>query len=209
MKHILIIANGEAVPKEKVAQLITDDTHIICTDGGYQHCAYYNLTPHVIIGDFDSFKGEKVADDIKKIERPDQNSSDMQKALKYAYDLNPTSIDIINCFGRRNDHTLSNLFILNALTFSFPVKMHDAFGFYFTLKPGWHAFRNNRNQHCSIFALDDVDNVQTTGFAFPVNREMLKAPFNGSSNQIISDNATISFDQGKVLIYLLDKNYVD
>ncbi len=91
-------------------------TNIVALDGAAEFLRSKNIIPAVIIGDFDKvtkstvdfFAQKDVV--IEKLE--DQNSTDLDKGIKYCLEHSATSINIYNSIGGRLDHTLYNTRIL-------------------------------------------------------------------------------------------------
>lgn len=91
-------------------------SNIIALDGAAEILRKNNIVPQIIIGDFDKvtkstldyFAQKSV--EIIKIE--DQNSTDLDKGIRYCLDHNASTINIYNAIGGRMDHTLYNTRIL-------------------------------------------------------------------------------------------------
>ncbi len=207
MKKIVIIANGEA-PDEKLLRLIINGaSYIIAADGGINICLANNITPDCLIGDLDSHNSiPQQMSHIKTLQIPDQNTTDLQKALTHAATLNPDLIEVCAAFGKRSDHGLGNLLILHSFAANSKLIMHDSFGTFTLLKPGEEYFKNKKGQTVSIFSLFAVSGIQLNGFEFPIIEEELQSPFLGVSNKIIEVVASIKFEQGKLLVYELNKD---
>ncbi len=132
MKHIahlnlenapqtIILANG-SFPKSTfclqfIDEWITSDGEIklVCCDGAINKLSHYtDKLPDYIVGDLDSITielKEKLQDRI--IYRPDQNSNDLSKAIRFTADeLKQQDILILGATGEREDHTLANITLL-------------------------------------------------------------------------------------------------
>ena len=205
MKKIVIIANGEAPDDKFLKRLIKEANYIIAADGGIDTCLTNNIRPDCLIGDLDSFDSFPVAlsQSIKILRIPDQNTTDMQKALAYAATLNPDVIEVCAAFGKRTDHSLGNIFILHSHASASKLIMHDNFGTFTLLKPGIEKFTNKKGRTISLFSLSDISNIQLNGFEFSIDKESLSTLFLGVSNKICKDEASIKFDKGKLLVYEL------
>jgi thiamine pyrophosphokinase len=207
LKKIVIIAKGEPPTPDQLKTIKTQYDYIIAADGGICWCLDNDVTPDCLIGDMDSFDSLPVgiSQSTKLLRIPDQNTTDMQKALAYAASLNPEVIEVFASFGKRTDHSLGNVFILNNYSARPKLIMHDHFGTFSILMPGIEKFSNKKGQTISLFALSELLDIQLDGFEFPVNREKLATPFLGVSNMIAKDSASISFEKGKLLVYQLDQ----
>ncbi|KAA3615116.1 MAG: thiamine diphosphokinase [Calditrichaeota bacterium] len=208
MKKIVIIANGEVPDGRFLKNLVKSANYVIAADGGLDICLANNIIPDCLIGDLDSFNSFPIS--ISKstniLRIPDQNTTDIQKALAHAATLNPQTIEICASFGKRTDHSLGNIIILNSYASDTKLIMHDNYGTFTSLKPGTTRFKNKKGQTVSLFSLVDVSNIHLSGFEFPLDRNNLVPPFLGVSNKICEDEAEIKFDKGKLLIYELNKD---
>ena len=87
--------------------------NMIVLDGAAE---FIKATPLVIIGDFDKVTKSTLDHfqnlGAKIIKIDDQNSTDLDKGIKYCLEQNATSINIHNAIGGRMDHTLYNTRIL-------------------------------------------------------------------------------------------------
>ena len=113
-KNWLIIANAGANISCDFNKLLTPNTRVLVCDGAYELIKKYYISVDIILGDFDSISMEELAfvkynKLIKCIETPDQNKTDLEKAIEYISKYNPKSIRIINALENRLDHTLYNL----------------------------------------------------------------------------------------------------
>ena len=112
----LIIANGETLIREKARQL-AEGKNVLALDGAAMQCLAYEIEPDLVIGDFDSLTQSDIAilknkNNIELRHDACQNSTDLEKALKYLEALQPTSVTICHATGYRLDHSLYNLRLL-------------------------------------------------------------------------------------------------
>jgi thiamine pyrophosphokinase len=210
VKKIVIIANGERPDITFFKKHVKDANYVIAADGGIKICLANNITPDCLIGDLDSAGSipENLSGKTKIIHVSEQNTTDMQKALIHAETLNPEIIEVFAAFGKRTDHSLGNIFILQGYVADTKLIMYDPFGYFTLLKPGVHEFNNKKGQTISLFSFSDISNIQLSGFEFPIDSQKLAAPFLGVSNKIIEDVASIQFDEGRLLVYVLNKNEI-
>lgn len=112
----LIIGNGPLVPKELLVKF-SENRIIMALDGAVVPCIKENIVPDIVLGDFDSI-------DVSAVERlkekykinfiysPDQNSTDLEKGLRYVANFNPHSVYVCQATGLRLDHSIHNLRLL-------------------------------------------------------------------------------------------------
>ncbi len=113
MKFIIIANLSAAISLADFDSAGEEEVKIVALDGVANHLLKINIIPYAIIGDFDSitqdtieyFKVYKVI--LCKID--DQNTTDLDKGIKFCKKNGATEIIIINAFGGdRIDHILMN-----------------------------------------------------------------------------------------------------
>ena len=200
---VAIIADGEKV--NDIGIILKDADIIIAADGGANLCRSQKIKPAYIIGDLDSITYENMEffSDSKFIEIPEQDQTDLQKALDYALSLNPTKIKIISVFGKRADHSLGNILIFQNYDESIPVEVYDNFGVMTFYSPGKYELKLQLGQKISFFSLIPIINLSLKGFKNQVNNADFQRNFIGVSNVVISQKCTIEFQKGKLISYII------
>lgn len=89
----------------------------VCADGGIEYAHKLNITPDLIIGDFDSCDRNLLDEFIKKGVKVqkfpvEKDFTDTQLAVDAAVDMGCDEITIIGGIGYRLDHTIANVHIL-------------------------------------------------------------------------------------------------
>ncbi|MDE6657231.1 MAG: thiamine diphosphokinase, partial [Oscillospiraceae bacterium] len=112
IKTCVIIAGGDVTEKIN----IPEHALIICADCGYSHALAQNICPDIIVGDFDSYKGQ-LPENSKIIYLPtEKDVSDTWYAVQYAHEQGYSRFEIYGaCGGERIDHTIANLQLLHAM----------------------------------------------------------------------------------------------
>lgn len=111
----IIFASGDcSLTENEIQEICKGSSIIIAADGGALHALRANITPNIVVGDFDSLKEidlEKLGSLGSKIIRhpTDKDETDFELALNHALELKPNSIIIIGGLGGRLDHTLGNV----------------------------------------------------------------------------------------------------
>lgn len=118
----LIIAAGELAPAEQVRRVLSGFVPdlVICADGGLAHAETLGLTPHLIVGDFDSVSGPLLErhrrQGVMLQELPTaKDETDTEVALAAALARGATELVLLGATGTRLDHTLANLLLLTGL----------------------------------------------------------------------------------------------
>ena len=201
---IAIIANGLAPSKKLLAQTLTNVDIIVAADGGAETCRELDIQPDFIVGDLDSVSEEtkRYFKDASVILMYDQNYSDMQKAIAFSLSKDPEKLKIYSAFGKRSDHTFSNLLIFSGMDIPVPFELYDNFGILSLLHPGQHKLKGNAGEPVSLFSITPLQNLSINGLKYPVSRQNFKSFFNGSSNQFTEEDASVEFDSGHLFVYL-------
>lgn len=113
----VIVAGGNKPSKALISSYIKNIDLIIGADKGSEYLYDYEITPHVILGDFDSINKEK----LKKIEEnqveiikfpPEKDYTDTEIAIIEAMKRGADIIYLFAGIGTRVDHSLGNIGLL-------------------------------------------------------------------------------------------------
>ncbi len=207
MKRCLIVCAGQIEPGDLLDAGLTGQEYIIAADAGYLACRGLGLTPHVIIGDFDSAPLPDTG--IPVITHPvEKDDTDSMLAVKHGLGLGYTQFVILGGLGGRLDHTLANIQTLHYLA------QAGGQGF---LHGGNTTLTTVRNGSLtlgrqpgivSVFALDGpCRGVTEQGLYYPLQDAILTGSFPlGVSNFFIEDTATISVKEGTLLVALIKES---
>jgi len=206
-KSIVIIANGETL-KQKLKDFISKNDIIIAADGGVINCQIAGIIPDYIIGDLDSVQPDinKNFPDAEIILNPDQETTDMEKALNLAISLKPMKIKVFSFFGKRIDHTFGNILIFHKmieqiLDKSIELEIFDNFGNMKILTSGKHKIRGNIGSVVSLFSIDPIQNLTLKGFRYNLENQDYPNTFLGISNVYETEICEINFDSGILFLY--------
>ena len=203
--NIVIIANGEEIKQEIIKNELTDDPIIIAADGGLLLCRKLNILPHYILGDFDSIP-VKIIEEYKSsklIPRPNQNFTDLQKALEFASSINPMKITIFAATGKRTDHAFANLLIFASYKGKANLQLFDNYGIMKLHLPGKHFIGGKKGQTISFFSLKSVTKLSLIKVKYPIRNMNITGHFFSLSNEFISDKCSLEFEKGKIVSYIL------
>ncbi len=202
-KTILIVANGRRPAESLVRHVRKKADYIIAADGGLAHCHYYNLSPDCLIGDLDSYNPRQAVSlaEERIVRVPDQNRTDLQKALAYAGGLDPAGVMIIGALGGRADHNLANLIIFNNHNDSWPLTLYDDYGCFKLLDPGENRLADPPGTIISLFTFSGARGVRTRGLKYALQNETIDVSFTGLSNVVSEQPASVSLSDGRLLLY--------
>lgn len=201
---ILIIANGHSPESRLLQKLAGEASRIIAINGGSVICFHNNIQPDFIIGDLDSLRPElrDYFEQAEFVHRPDQDYNDMEKAIDFARKLRPGKIKIVAAFGKRADHTLANLLVLQSKYKKIPLMFYDNFG-KLEIISGDTLLDLPVNQLISLFSFLPVHGITLEGFKYPLQNADYPKGFNGLSNLIINSPARITIRKGSLFLYTL------
>ena len=207
-KHVLIIANGQEPKKPLLEKLVSETDIIIAADGGSNICFQNSIYPDFIIGDLDSINPEVKIHfhDSEIIPRPDQNSSDLEKALEFSKSLNPLQVCVTAVFGKRSDHSMANLFALQDFAKYFPLEFYDDAGKMSVISKN-NKLNLAKNTIISLFSFKPVFGVTLAGFEFNLQNKDFPHGFNGLSNKILFPPAMVQIKSGSLILYQLYANH--
>ena len=188
---------------------IGESDRIICVDSGLRHAHAIGLTPHIIIGDFDSVDPDLLDHYRTKcdvIHDCDQNTTDLMKALCYSQG-NPlvhkkaNSIMIYGAIGERADHDFSNYLILMGLKYPDAILLCSPNETRRIVTKDC-VINGKTGDYVGLFPLCDIIDFKTEGLKYSPNilGEPYKFGWNGACNQMVLDTALISFSKGTILI---------
>ena len=107
----LIVCGGSPPSKNLLENEIKRANLTIGADsGGYVYIGFKHL-PDVVIGDLDSFKYTN-HEGVNVLLNKDQDTNDLEKALEYALQKGAQHCVILGALGKRFDHTIKNISVL-------------------------------------------------------------------------------------------------
>ncbi len=200
-KNVLIIAGGDIHKTENLLKFIKSFNFIIAANGGCVHSRKLKIKPDLIMGDFDSASLK----DILKYEKPgkikrypaEKDSSDSELAVSYAVKKGAKNVTVIGAFGKRIDHTITNIFV--AAKHPGKVTLTDK---YSALTVYNKAFKVKGRKGDTISLLpfcNTLKRVSCKGFKYELNNAELSLNSLGLSNELTVENASVSFKEGKLI----------
>lgn len=213
MPRIVIFTNGELPDPEVARALLQPGDYLIAADGGVHHLLKMGILPKLVIGDLDSVSEDtlfQLTSAEVNIEQylEDKDETDIELALRYAVELQPTSILIVGALGGRLDQTLANLSILTDPTLpGIDIRLDDGVEEVFFCrvsgdKGGQVEVQGRSGDIVSLIPWQGpVGGVTTEGLQWPLHSETLY-PYKsrGVSNIMLNDAASISIQSGLLLV---------
>ncbi len=176
---------------------------IICADGGLLIAEKLGLSPDYLIGDYDSMDAPE---DGNIIALPmEKDMTDTEAAIDLAVEKGFERITVLGGLGGRFDHTMGNIGMLAKYCGKLQhLAFVDGQNYIFMMEPGTITIPKNAFDYLGIISYgSQAENVTLKGVKFPLTNHLLTNDTSlGVSNEILSDEAEISFTAGKLLIIL-------
>jgi thiamine pyrophosphokinase len=206
-KHALIIANGD-IPGAGVVRALARAVKrrsglILCADGGSAHAMALGIRPSVILGDLDSLpRGVRASFPRSTVIRyPDQESTDLEKAVRYCIAAGCASADIVGATGGRIDHTAGALGCLRRFGRRISLRIIDRAGELRLLRRR-ERIPARRGEAFSLIPLGRCRGIVLTGALYPLAGESLEPGVReGISNRALGGALTIRHATGTLLLY--------
>ena len=180
---------------------------IIAADGGYLALRAVGVTPHLLLGDFDSLSTQPDFPNILRVP-VEKDDTDTMLAVKTGLERGETEFHIYGGMGgRRTDHTIANFQALLYLA------RRGAQGWlygqgerYTAVCGGTVTFPARDRGILSVFCLGaDARDVSIQGGQYPLHHAVLTAEFPlGVSNHFVGRPITVSVRDGSLLIGLVE-----
>ncbi|RCK77743.1 MAG: thiamine pyrophosphokinase [Ignavibacteriae bacterium] len=201
----LIIANGEIPSQKFIRRLIKGVNVVICADGGANTARKLKILPDLIIGDFDSIAKSSIKyfKGIQQIVINDQDSTDLEKAIKYCIENNISDIDIVGASGKRTDHTVGNLGCFKKFKKLANLRMIDENGILFGIDK-FVRLKTSIGEIISLIPLNRCVGVKTKNLKYKLNGETLEIGVREGTHNIATGKfVEVSLKKGDLLIYRL------
>ena len=203
MKKCTIFTGGEMNDLSIVDVKAVRNTFVICADSGYLYAKRLSITPDLLIGDYDSL-GFKPEIDGELITFPvEKDDTDLMLAVKEALRRGYDDVDIYGALGGRLDHTFSNIQSLGYLCKKGAVgRMISENEELTVLEAGEYVIPKREGFSLSLFAYsDNVKGLCISGTKYTAENALLENTFPlGMSNEIVDEQAKISFTSGRLLV---------
>lgn len=212
MTLVVVCAGG---PKEELCSFAPfakkKDVLFIGADRGALYLIEQGITPHAIVGDFDSLTHEeyelvmKHTNDRQRFQE-EKNETDTDLALLKAYTYQPSEIILTGVTGGRLDHYEAAIRSIYRLQREHPrvvIKIMNHANLLQFLMPGTHIIQaDEQYRYLSFFAHEEtIKNVTLRQVKYETtDEEITLGTSRFTSNEIMGDSGSISFSQGICLM---------
>lgn len=172
----LIIANGELLSSGRMLEL-AESKHLLALDGAYEKLHSMDLPINGILGDLDSISPESLTRAIQQginiIKTPDQNYTDLEKAIMHCDQLGLSPIHISAATGLRLDHTLHNIRLLSRYhNPERPIYLHTEREIVFLVKDEQYVYEARQGDKLGILGAPEC-HISSTGLGYELQNTAL------------------------------------
>ena len=203
----VILANGDFPTHHTPLSILEQASFLCCCDGAAQVAIEHGLKPRVIVGDGDSMtKGVKT--DYSEILHlvSEQEDNDLTKATRYCKQQGFSNIAYIGATGKREDHTIGNIFLLPRYLRDFNVsaRIFTDNGFFLPAE-GTTVFKSFPSQQVSIFNISCTE-IKSNGLRWEsyAYREL----WQGTLNESVGNSFTLHADGSYIVFQTYEKKII-
>lgn len=200
----LVIANGEACSFELIGQLLEWSPTVVVLDGAAERVEELGIKIDVLIGDMDSTLDpeeiQRRQHPLRIVRTPDQNYTDLEKAVFWLRDEGYTSANIVWATGKRADHTANNLMSLFKFE-GMDVTLLDDYSRVYVLPKQFRKWYP-KETIISLIPYGLVESISIKGLEYTLHGENLESGSRtGSSNRVPEDGwVEIAYEKGRMLL---------
>ena len=197
---LVIVSNGDFPTHPIPLDKINNSECILACDGATNTLVDKGYIPNIIIGDLDSIsKKNKDKFSDRLIEIKDQSENDLRKAINYAMNNNIKNITIVGASGKREDHTIGNIFsLLNYKDLN--IRLFTDTGF-FTCIHKDQKIESFKGQQVSLFTADKTIEITSNNLKYNFNSNTISTLFYGTLNECINNFFEIEISHGCLLLF--------
>lgn len=198
----VILANGNYPTHPVPMARLHDAELIVCCDGAAEKLVAHGLEPGIIIGDLDS-----VSPALKKryekilVTDADQETNDLTKAVNWCISQGIEEVVILGATGIREDHTLGNISLLAGYCEKIDAVMLTNTGI-FRVYDHSVTIASHPGQQVSIFSIDPMLTVTSSGLRYPLNNLRLNSWWRGTLNEAATMEFRLEFENGRVIVFM-------
>lgn len=211
-KNRVLIVSGGSIDDAFVLDLLGKNSYetVIACDSGMEFFRRNGLYPDLILGDFDSTDKTTVdyfkeQTEVRLEQFPAQKDwTDTELAVRRGLELEPEHIDLVGATGTRLDHVLGNLQLLAlGLEAGVSIFLMDANN---RIRLADRPFKLKKSEQYGDFISlipygGEVSGLTLKGMKYPLEGAILRQDVSlGISNEIVDDEALISFEKGKLYV---------
>ncbi|RWX01632.1 thiamine diphosphokinase [Flavobacterium cerinum] len=201
----LIIANGAACSKELLGQLLEWSPLVVVLDSAIERVMELGIKVDVLLGDFDrGFDPEYYRDmqyPLEIVHTPDQDKTDLEKALDYLIERKFPAANVIWATGRRADHTITNITNIVRYRDLIKIVVLDDHSKIFLLQQKFEKWYP-AGTPLSLIPIGKVKGISSKNLKYQLDNDELTIGYRtGSSNEALNDGIVmIEHQEGDLLM---------
>lgn len=197
----LIVANGEFPSVALFREILKIPRALVAVDGGLHFYSQISCYPDLITGDFDSAPRELLDRyrHIPQVTTPDQEKTDLEKALELVFAYSPSSVTVCGALGKRVDHTMANLNLL--ARYPDQLVYETDWETCFAL-PHYIHINTEEGQRISLMPIGSVKCVNSRGLKWELREDDMDSHAFGLSNQSMGKSIEIEKKDGHLILCL-------
>lgn len=205
----LILANGESCRIELLQDLLEWSPLVVVLDGAIERVLGLGIKVDVLLGDFDSKKIDigQIQEDqypIQIVHTPNQDKTDLEKAIEYLIERGFPAANILWATGRRADHNLANITNIVRYKSKIQLAVIDDYSVVYPLSPTPNKFEKwyPAGFPISLLPVGVAKGVTTRNLVYTIDNENLTLGYKvGNSNEVKQDGLIhVSFESGDLLL---------
>jgi len=198
---VSIIANGNFPCHKIPLDILKKSNTIIACDGAANILDYKKYKIDYIIGDLDSIETSNLSKYKNKIiNEPEQSNNDLRKAMILLYNNNIKEFSILGATGKREDHTLGNIFSIYELYDDLNATIFTDNGTFRCINSS-SKIESFKGQQVSLFSNDKTIKITSNGLKYNYRSSVISTLFYGTLNESIENIFSLDINHGKILIY--------
>ncbi len=188
------------IPRLRARLALLGDAYVVAADAGATTALAFDLTPDVVIGDFDSLDPAALGQlPLERFPR-DKDATDGQLAIQRALQYSPSELVLVGFLGGpRLDQALANVLLLTTLDVRTVLldEQNEC-----VLVRASHTWTPEPTEIVSLIPLTPtVDGVVTQGLRWPLRDETLtRGDTRGVSNEPVGGAVSVKIREGLLLL---------
>lgn len=201
----LIIAHGEECSMALLEQLLEWSPLVVVLDGAVHRVLELDIKIDVLLGDFDRTEDRenllRHQQPVSIVHTPDQNKTDLEKAIEYLIERGAKAVNIVWATGKRADHSITNMTNIVRYKDQINIVMLDNYSRIFRC-PNRFTKWYTQGTPLSLIPVGTVNGLTTTGLKYNLHNETLTLGYRtGNSNESAADGQVhIEYTQGDLLL---------
>lgn len=201
----VVIAGGTIREPAFYRSKIKPSDLIVCADSGYINAAKIGVTPHWVIGDFDSSDRAGVPEGARVCVLPvEKDRTDLHECILHAIKQGAEEILLLGALGTRLDHSLAAIsLVYMGLEQGVTIRLMDEHNELFMFR---HQAEIRRQAGCklSLLPVTPVEGICTEGLYYGLDGGVMDwgNPY-GVSNEFTADVARITISSGVMMALIV------